>query len=290
MKKILLAGGCSYTDPNFKSSAQLLPDHKRGGWPMWPELMGKQLDLEVINTALAGVGNKLISKTIISNIIKYGDQIDTVAVLWTSPERIELYNQTIFPLIDLSNPGEMADYSHKYSGLNVFKWPPKKFKEHKVYETWIKDSLLAMYEVAEVCKVKNIKCVFGQGVCFLLYQTAEAFLNIIKTHPNKFDPTTYQNIESNIHLSKKSFVDLIFADGIYQELRKRFSKNFFTKYDIFDPEYAIDTQAIFYKNRKKYRIADTDVFATLDADKNDHHPNAEGQKYIADAFLQDYKK
>ena len=75
MKKILLAGGCSYTDPNFKSTATQLPDEQRSGWPMWPELMGKSLDLKVIkmhrpnedqSVSLSGKAFALITKRISS--------------------------------------------------------------------------------------------------------------------------------------------------------------------------------------------------------------------------------
>ena len=300
MKKILLTSGCSYTDANYKSHAHLLPDKKRGGWPMWPEIMGQQLNLNVINTAVIGKGNVWISKNIISNIIKYGNQIDTVAVLWTACDRIDRYNSTVHPLIDVYKPGELADFNHKFHGLNELKWPEDIFKGHDVYKTWIRDSLLAMYTVAAVCKSRNIRCIFGQGVSFLLHQMIKISYDIIKSNSDQYDASDVILKNLDIHsestskkyqynISETSFIQMLMFDGIYEDLRKNFSKNFFSKYDIFDSEYAIDSRQEFYLNAKKYKISVPSDLATFDNGINDHHPNAEGQKYIADTFLSQYK-
>ena len=44
MKKIMIAGGCSYTDPDYITSNKD-KDQTPGAWPMWPEHLGKKLDL-----------------------------------------------------------------------------------------------------------------------------------------------------------------------------------------------------------------------------------------------------
>ena len=56
-KKIMIAGGCSYTDQDYKTSNKDR-DQTPGLWPMWPEHLGKKLDLEVVNTAKCGAGNE----------------------------------------------------------------------------------------------------------------------------------------------------------------------------------------------------------------------------------------
>ena len=45
-KKIILATGCSFTDPNFKSMFKHLPDEQRSGWPLWPELLRRKIEKE----------------------------------------------------------------------------------------------------------------------------------------------------------------------------------------------------------------------------------------------------
>ena len=76
-QKILLASGDSFTDPKFFSSDKSIDSKLRGGWPMWPELLGKELNLKVINTGDSGRGNDYIAKQILDKIYEYGDQIDT---------------------------------------------------------------------------------------------------------------------------------------------------------------------------------------------------------------------
>ena len=61
-QKILLTSGDSFTDPKFFSMDKSIDSKLRGGWPMWPELLGKELNLKVINTADSGRGNDYIAK------------------------------------------------------------------------------------------------------------------------------------------------------------------------------------------------------------------------------------
>ena len=46
-QKILLTSGDSFTDPKFFSMDKSIDSKLRGGWPMWPELLGKELNLKV---------------------------------------------------------------------------------------------------------------------------------------------------------------------------------------------------------------------------------------------------
>jgi len=102
MKK-LLASGCSWTDVNYNSPLEFLLDNERGGWPMWPELLGKELGLEAINTGLSGKGNVYIAQSIIDNIIKYGNEVEVVAVLWTEVSRYDVYKETAIALYEQLN-------------------------------------------------------------------------------------------------------------------------------------------------------------------------------------------
>jgi hypothetical protein len=307
-KKILLASGCSYTDPNFKSDAYLLPDEQRSGWPLWPEIVGDQLDLEVVNIAASGKGNPWIAKGLISNIIKYGDRIEKVFVLWTSADRIQHYNYTVHPLLDAYGNEPMSTEHHKYCGLNELKWPPHLFKENRIVENWMRDSLLAMYTVATICEARGIDFVFAQGVNFHLYEmtrlTEAAVKNLNTDNPkeeydnileniNQFDPLCY------IELIEKGLFGGDEKYPIYKELKKKYKKNLlYNGYEIYEFESAFDFG--FHRDRGVYRISDNKYYnASNDTDlviepynvaKHDYHPNRQGQKYIADAFLQDHYK
>ena len=91
-KKILLASGCSYTDANYRSSD---PDIDPN-WPMWPELMANELDLRCVNVGRSGQGADYILNSIIDQIAIYGNRIDTVAILWTTGDRLPFFNFTLY--------------------------------------------------------------------------------------------------------------------------------------------------------------------------------------------------
>ena len=305
-KKILLAGGCSYTDENFYSIAHKLPDDERGGWPMWPEIMGKELGLEVFNTASSGCGNPEIAKTIISNIIKYGDRIEKVVVLWTSADRIQHYNYTVHPLIDAYGNEPLATENSVYFGLNELKWEPWFFQENRVVENWFRDSLLAMYTVATLCKSKGIDFIFGQGVNFHLHAMTDVTREMVEKL-NKDNPSVeYDNILENItQHTELDFISIIEKGSfggtnapvhseveypIYKELKKKYRKNLmYNGYEIHEFESALDF--VFHLERGVYRISDNraDPIMPFDYSKHDYHPNSLGQKYIADTFISHYK-
>ena len=45
MRDVILALGCSFTDPNFRAGnvPSEFPEHLRGGWKMWPEIFTDRL-------------------------------------------------------------------------------------------------------------------------------------------------------------------------------------------------------------------------------------------------------
>ena len=298
-KKILLAGGCSYTDENFYSIAHKLPDDERGGWPMWPEIMGKELGLEVFNTASSGCGNPEIAKTIISNIIKYGDRIEKVVVLWTSADRIQHYSATVHPLIDAYGNEPLATQHKRLFGLNELKWEPWRFQENRVVEHWFRDSLLAMYTVATLCKSKGIDFIFGQGVNFHLHAmtlvTKEMVEKLNKDNPSREYDNILENITQHTELDFISIIEKGSFGGtveypIYKELKKKYRKNLmYNGYEIHEFESALDF--VFHLERGVYRISDNraDPIMPFDYSKHDYHPNSLGQKYIADTFISHYK-
>ena len=61
MKKILLVSGCSFTDPNMRSTFHPEMDTS---WPKWPELVAKELDMDCVNLAISGSGNERVYSSI----------------------------------------------------------------------------------------------------------------------------------------------------------------------------------------------------------------------------------
>ena len=73
MRKLLIAGGDSNTEPNK--------------WKMWPELLANKLDMDFVNLGKSGQGNEYIFNTTIEEIHKH-DNVGLVVVGWsTTPRR-----------------------------------------------------------------------------------------------------------------------------------------------------------------------------------------------------------
>ena len=67
MRKVLLVSGCSYTDKTFRSDFHPNIDT---GWPKWPELLGKKLDMDVVNYGYCGSGNEYIYSSLLDHLTR----------------------------------------------------------------------------------------------------------------------------------------------------------------------------------------------------------------------------
>lgn len=281
MKK-LLASGCSWTAADFKSECEHLPDEKRGGWPMWPELVGKELGLEVINTGAQGRGNVYIGQSIIDNIIKYGNEVEMVAVLWTEVSRYDVYNETSITLYehrikhDPNWPDASECYSCSYN--NTFDWDIKDFIFNDVYNTWNNNTLRAMYTVAEICAHRNIKCVFDQGILFFWHRELADLESII--HADMF-------------ITEVDYMVMLETSMLYQRLMKDYGHLFIMPKAILDYKHTIGHLLHPRNDLQVYmpeHLNDDDVVENYNDLELDGHPNAAGQKFIAERYLQCLKK
>jgi len=110
MKKVLLAGGCSFTVGNNT----------------WPDHVAAALNLSVVNFGQSSRGNGYISRSVIygvSNLLKeYHSQDILVGIMWSGPSRHEFYSHdTRDALISKTseNPHSFVDENHKkWIGLN----------------------------------------------------------------------------------------------------------------------------------------------------------------------------
>ena len=78
-KKKLLVSGCSYSAHWYTT---------KFGFPVWPEVLGKMLDMEVINLAQCGRGNEYIYSTILDCLTKENN-IGLVIAMWSESNRID---------------------------------------------------------------------------------------------------------------------------------------------------------------------------------------------------------
>ena len=107
MKKTLLVSGDSYTDNDFRSSCY--PDMDVS-WPKWPELLGKKLNMKVINLAQAGSGNGYIYSRLLDTIQEIPkEEIGLVIAAWSQAMRQDYQTGELNNKLSWRNNRMLAD-------------------------------------------------------------------------------------------------------------------------------------------------------------------------------------
>src|SRR5210317_556189 len=130
MKKILLVGGCSYSNDRFKSIHHPELDVS---WPKWPQLLAKKLDMELINLSHSGAGQEYIYSNIIDKLQTIDhSKIGLVIAAWsTAPRR---------------------DYQIESLYFKKAKWTNDMFDSKGFMNYWIDRSLRYYYSLQIVCE------------------------------------------------------------------------------------------------------------------------------------------
>lgn len=265
-QKILLATGCSFTDKDFKSLDGSLPPEQSGGWPMWPELMGDELGLKVINRGLSGRGADHMLDSIVDEIAIYGDRIDTVAVLWSSCDRWPFFDATWNPFTDLTeglffHGDNIKDWQDGWNVKGTMKrvWESKGFNSH-VYTRMIENQLRKMCAVVDICKANNIKLIMNQGVAYFSHWCLDLLLH-------------KGIISKNQHITKEHAAYIFMSSPM------------FAKLDELDN--IIGWPLFNELNGTCFDVRRIDIEKTF-ISKKDRHPNAYGQTLLAKEFLDKY--
>ena len=205
-KEILIAAGCSFTDPNFKSLDSSLEESERGGWPMWPEIIANQLNLKSINMGKYGAGNDYIFNQVIDQLYTQKN-IKLVVVMWSGWDRFNYMGKLITPISYfvsnnlkelqpskevLRDHVDLSAYDDIFFNMNQN--DALKYSKH-VIDT----NLRYMFLLSYILKEKNIPYVFLQGVTAFSYQG----LNLVDNM--KFKYTTkmiLKDLSDNIFFEK----------------------------------------------------------------------------------------
>jgi len=78
-KKKLIVSGDSFTDYRYTNTH---------GFPVWPDILGEMLDMEVINMGNCGSGNEYIYGSIIDHLPKESS-IGLVVAMWSESCRLD---------------------------------------------------------------------------------------------------------------------------------------------------------------------------------------------------------
>ena len=259
-QKKVLASGCSITDKNFYSWDETLSDDERYGWPMWPQLVSDELNADCINLGKSGAANKEIFDGVYDTIYQRND-IDLVIVVWSGWDRFKrmaLIDE--FPLTSLSQ--YMLSDHKKFLSLSKLPEYSKFFEslnkdEMELYSRdCINSSLRYMFMLAQALKEKNIPYLFFQGV-------------------NNFPIAMTQDIENIVNYSEKDITkDMISSP--YHNLIKN------NRHIIGFPFFTFLGGSRLGELTWKH-----DQFTISERDR---HPNAEGQRLIAEYIMEKYNE
>ena len=132
MKKLIVSGD-SYTDPRFRSTAY--PDMDTS-WPKWPELLGKKLNMRVINLGRGGSGNEYIYSTLQDAIMNTPkDEIGMVIAGWSQAQRKDY---------------QTSSHNDRYS------WNEHRVNPDGDLVSWVRKSLRYYYSLQVLCERYDI--------------------------------------------------------------------------------------------------------------------------------------
>lgn len=256
-RKILIAGGDSWTDENFTSDYHPKLDTS---WPKWPELVGSKLGMEVVNVGRCGQGNHMIYSSVLDAMQEYDPKdIGYVMLAWSQAQRYDF--ESVYKAHNRYR--NMTEYQ--------FTWRNERVKPQGNILGWIKESLRYFYSIQTICASQRIplkqfqmiqlyshyfKQQFGNSGGLPASQErwgASRWWNHFKFEDRAdFDEAALSVILNSPYYKRLSPIDFIGIDHKNKE----------------KPFYVISHEVDDYK---KYRISEEDA-----------HPNAEGQKILAD--------
>jgi len=197
-KKILLAGGCSFTEHTLVSweNSSISTD-----FPRWPEVLAKKLDMECVNLGRSGWSNQLISTSIFEYLMENPKkEIGLVCCLWTDYTRTSLYNMPDWPAnvvqrlfsgsLKEANDAADARYTELYKEvenisdkINMWREGPDKFldllyyytkntntKAEIIVENIIKNTIKIFHDLECMLSLRNIPYLYLQGAFPFFYR------------------------------------------------------------------------------------------------------------------------
>lgn len=265
-KKILLAAGCSYTEKDYRSGDEHIPEDQRTGWPMWPELMANELDLKCVNTARCGAGSDFILKEIIKGIATYGDRIDTIAVLWSGADRESFYTFNFNAISEIWDDPNFDPFSWMddigIGKVNRNYWKSRHFDQN-TYKVMLENQLARMLMIIDLCKLHNIKLIMAQGLSVLNYWA------INDLHKN-------QKINERAYIKLRPLLELYVNNPFFNKIEE--NKKHIVGWPFYQELNGYFFDLLRHGNEEYY------------ISERDRHPNKLGQELFFEEFMKGYRK
>lgn len=279
-KNILLTGGCSFSSDyigflNEKSSIEVwacdeinkknypLTWKEKKSFPIWPEIVSKEIKFNLINTSISGIGNDAIFHRLVDKIYEYKTEIKMVIVLWT------VWNRKS---IQTNNNGWLSTTFNRNSKEN-----------NKKYYSCLAEAgalnlipaICYFYRYSQlltsICKQYNIKLLQGQSLePFKLFFKSAEFTHLenikLAKRPHYFENWTHKQEEKYIKNGILSFLEHSSFNQLEQE-------NNFIDWPLF--------KELGGKSFENY-VHDNKWYVT----NYDHHPNSDAHKFYANLILE----
>lgn len=224
-KKVIVADGCSWTagdivDPIlFPGQPWHVnhPDNAQYRYPrVWPDKLGKLLNLETINQSIAGSSNDGILRRILSNIpnilSKYEPQEVVVIIGWTSPERKDFfYSDNKKRMWKTFYPKELFDNDESY-----------RFHKEYILNYWNEEEYMSRYLITLISVHSYLKLLNIDHYFF------DAFYESNETIKSKSKHTIFDSINLYDFIKDKS-KDLehnLEGRGIIEQYLKIYDTNY----------------------------------------------------------------
>jgi hypothetical protein len=264
--KTLLAVGCSFTNPNYRSREHPEMDCS---WPKWPEIVGKRLGYNVVNLGKNGASNDNIMRS--AQDYMTTQKVDMVCALWTEPCRLNIHdayhgNWYAYLKQDAESIAG-AKYRHAKQATkslvdyNAIAQNLCRTDDHLLLAS---EMLRNMHTLDIIGKSYNVPVYHMQGV--VLWKT-----HVYKT-ANKISGD-YMT-ESEINKKFKSWLNAFIQSPYFDILDKQTNIWGWPFYEELGGELPFDAKM------------DNLAFDTNRISFNDTHPSAKGQQTLADKYLE----
>lgn len=253
MKKILLVSGCSFTDPNMRSTFH---PEMNCDWPKWPELVAKELDMDCVNLADSGAGNEKI----------YSSISDYLTQPYAVRKGMTYHKPDIGLVVAAWSQGHRRDWSERKLVSRTQKrdmWTNTNWDDKGDLYYWLLKSVRYQYAYQNLCK--QLKLPYVQFQMISLWR-AYVFFKIES-------PTDTKEEGSKIKKHWETEMKECLAATGYNELM---NSNFLG--------WPGDVISNTYWNQKSWTLKDCLKRQDKISDE-DVHPNKQGHEKLAEEFL-----
>lgn len=253
----ILAVGCSFTDPKWRSHQHIDDEDLRGDWPRWPEIVAMKKGMACKNLGRAGASSHLIMQLAASKIHS-DDPPHTVLVQLSDWSRFSVYgarNMAFYATVDQGNEFDTRNRTE----LGLYVWKRSKL------EDVITENLLLILNLIHLCKSKKIKLLIGQN------HIGPIWTDLYNTQKNTIERIIpdFFNGNGDQWINKITVPRTWMNNPYFSEMEKH--KEYLIGWPFMD---SLGGETI---STRKHEISDVD-----------HHPNKKGQEYIAEMFLRSW--